>query len=47
MNFLHRLASMASWIVHRDRAERRLDDEIRTFVEMSTAEKIDRRRAGR
>jgi putative ABC transport system permease protein len=42
MTFLHRLASMASWIVHRNRAERRLDDELRTFVEMSTAERIER-----
>ena len=40
MIFLNRLTSIASWILRRDRAEQRLDDEIRTFVEMSTAQKI-------
>ena len=42
MTFLRRLASITSWIVHRNRAERRLDDELRAFVEMSTAERIGR-----
>jgi predicted permease len=37
---LRRLASMASWILRRDRAEQHLDLEIRSFVEMSTADKI-------
>ena len=40
MTFLHRLTSIASWILRRDDAEQRLDDEIRSFVEMSTADKI-------
>ena len=40
MTFLRRLTSIASWILRRDRAEQRLDDEIRSFVEMSTADKI-------
>ena len=40
MSLLHRLASIASWILHRNRAERRLDDEIETFVAMSAAEKM-------
>jgi putative ABC transport system permease protein len=40
MTFFRRLASIASWILGRDRAEQRLDDEIRSFVEMSTADKI-------
>lgn len=40
MTLLRRLASMASWILRRDRIERQLDDEIRAFVEMSTADRI-------
>ena len=40
MTFLRRLTSIASWILRRDHAEQRLDDEIRSFVEMSTANKI-------
>jgi predicted permease len=40
MSLFHRLASMLSWIVRRDRAEQRLDDEIRSFVDMATAERI-------
>ena len=40
MSLLHRLASMVSWILRRDRAEQRLDDEIRSFVEMATADRI-------
>jgi predicted permease len=31
---------MLSWIVRRDRAERGLDDEIRSFVEMATANNV-------
>jgi predicted permease len=37
---LRRLASIASWILRRDRTEQQLDDEIRSFVEMSTADRI-------
>ena len=40
MTVLRRLASMASWILRRDRIEQQLDDEIRSFVEMSTANRI-------
>jgi putative ABC transport system permease protein len=40
MTLLHRLASVVNWIWHRDRAEQRLDDELRAYVEMSTADKI-------
>jgi putative ABC transport system permease protein len=40
MSLIHRLASMLSWILRRDRAEQRLDDEVRSFVEMATADRI-------
>jgi predicted permease len=40
MTFLRRLASIASWMFRRERSEQLLDDEVRTFVEMSTAAKI-------
>ena len=40
MTALRRLASIASWILRRDRIEQQLDDEIRSFVEMSTADRI-------
>jgi hypothetical protein len=40
MTLLHRLASVVSWILRRDRAESQLDDELRSFVEMSAADKI-------
>ena len=40
MTLLHRLASVLRWLFHRDRAEHALDDELRTFVEMSAAEKM-------
>lgn len=40
MKFLHRLRSMVQWIAHRNQAEQHLDDELRTFVDMSAAEKI-------
>jgi putative ABC transport system permease protein len=40
MSLLHRLASVVSWILRRDRAESQLDAELRAFVEMSTADKI-------
>lgn len=40
MTIVHRLASIVSWIVHRNRVEQQLDDEIRSFVELSAAEKI-------
>ena len=40
MTLVHRLASMLSWILRRNRAEQRLDDEVRAFVEMATADKM-------
>ena len=40
MRFLNRFASVLSWILRRDRAESLLDDEMRSFVEMSAADKI-------
>ena len=40
MSLFHRLASMLLWIVRRDRAEQRLDNEIRSFVEMAIADKV-------
>ena len=40
MTLLHRLASSVRWIVRRDRAERDLNDELETFVDMGAAEKM-------
>jgi predicted permease len=40
MTLLHRLASIVRWIARRDRAERDLDDELRTFVEMAAADDV-------
>ena len=40
MKYLHRLASVLRWVFHRSRAETRLDDELRSVVEMSAAAKI-------
>jgi predicted permease len=40
MIFRHRLASVLRWLLHRDRAERMLDDELQSFIEISAAEKI-------
>ena len=40
MTVLRRLASIASWILRRDRIEQQLDDEIRAFIEMSTTDRI-------
>ena len=40
MKLLHRLASVMSWILRRARAESQLDDDVRSFVEISIAEKI-------
>ena len=40
MTFLRRVLSIMEWVFHRNRSEQRLDDELRTFVEMSAAEKI-------
>jgi predicted permease len=40
MTLLHRLASIVNWMVRRDRAERDLNDELETFVDMAAAEKV-------
>ena len=40
MTLLRRLASILRWIVRRDRAERDLDDELQTFVEMAAADTV-------
>src|SRR5262245_35133985 len=40
MTMVNRLVSIARWVVGRNHAERQLDDELRTFVEMSAREKI-------
>lgn len=40
MTILRRFLSIGQWILRRDRAERQLDDEMRTFVEMSMADKM-------
>jgi hypothetical protein len=43
MRLLHRLASVVRWMVDRDTAERDLNDELETFVDMAAA---DNRRNG-
>jgi putative ABC transport system permease protein len=40
MTILRRLASIVDWMLRRDTAERRLDDELATFIQMAAAEKI-------
>ncbi len=40
MKLLHRLGSIVDWILHRSKAEQRLDDELQSFLDMSVAEKI-------
>jgi predicted permease len=40
MRLLHRIASIIRWIVQRDRAERDLNDELESFVEMAAQERI-------
>jgi putative ABC transport system permease protein len=40
MTFLNRVASIVRWMVHRDRAERDLNDELEAFVDMAAAEKM-------
>src|SRR5687767_13227194 len=40
MILLHRVMSVARWVLRRNQAEQELDDELRTFVEMSAAEKV-------
>jgi predicted permease len=40
MTLLHRLASVLGWIVHRTKAEQRLDDELQSFIDMAAADKV-------
>ena len=40
MKILHRITYVFDWIVHRSKAEARLDDELQMFLEMSIAERI-------
>ena len=40
MTWLHRLASVLGWLVHRKRAEQELDDELQAFLDISAAEKV-------
>ena len=40
MTIFHRVVSILSWILRRDRAEQHLDADVRSFVELSAAEKV-------
>jgi predicted permease len=40
MTLLHRLAAVLRWLLQRGSAERNLNDELQTFVEMAAAEKV-------
>src|SRR5262245_58848649 len=40
VRLLHRLTSVLDWILRRDTAEQRVEDEIRDFVERSAADKV-------
>jgi predicted permease len=40
MTLLHRLASVVRWLLHRETAEKALDDELHAFIELSTADKV-------
>src|SRR5947199_2801507 len=40
MTLLHRLASVVRWLVHRNRAEQDLNDEVQAFVDMAAADKV-------
>ena len=40
MTLLHRLASIVRWMVHRDRAERDLNEELEAFVDMAAADRM-------
>jgi predicted permease len=40
MIFLHRLRSIVHWMFRRTWAEQQLDDELRTFIELSAADRI-------
>jgi predicted permease len=40
MTFVRRLASIVRWMVHRNRAERDLHDELEAFVDMAAADRV-------
>lgn len=40
MRLLHRFASMLDWMWHRGRAEQRLDEELRAYVDLAAADKM-------
>src|SRR5438477_7007704 len=40
MTLLHRLASIVRWLVHRNRVEQDLHDEVQAFVDMAAADKV-------
>ena len=40
MRLLRRLASVVGWMTHRKRAERDLDDELRSFVDMAADDRM-------
>ena len=40
VTLLHRLASVVRWILHRDRAERDLHEELQAFVDMAAADRM-------
>src|SRR5262245_55663462 len=39
VTLLRRLASIVRWLVHREQAERQLDEELRTYLDMAAADK--------
>jgi putative ABC transport system permease protein len=40
MTLLHRLASVVRWLLHRNRAEQDLNDDVQAFVDMAAADRI-------
>jgi predicted permease len=40
MTLLHRLASVLRWLIHRNKVEQDLNDELQSFVDMAAAERI-------
>jgi hypothetical protein len=40
MTLLHRLASIVRWMIHRNRAERDLNDELEAFVDLAAADRL-------
>src|SRR5437773_6695840 len=40
MALLHRLASIVRWLVHRNRVEQDLNDELQVFLDMAAADKV-------